>query len=101
MTFELAYALYSATGYSDTLRVWVSDDCGVSWYKAYEKFDNALTTVSSLYTVEFIPTSNDWRQETIDLTNYVNKNRVLIRFEHVTDYENNYILMMYHSCSSH
>lgn len=89
MSFELAYALYSATGYSDTLRVWVSGDCGVTWNKAYEKFDNALTTVSSLYTVEFIPTANDWRQETIDLTGYINNSRILIRFEHVTDYENN------------
>lgn len=89
MTFELAYALYSATGFSDTLRVWGSDDCGQTWTQLYEKFGTALTTVSSLQTTEFVPGANDWRQETIDLSAYVNSADVQIRFEHVNDYENN------------
>jgi hypothetical protein len=89
MTFELAYALYSATGYSDTLRVWASDDCGVTWSTIYEKFDNNLTTVSNVVTTEFVPTSNEWRQETIDLSAYANSSDVQLRFEHVCDYENN------------
>ncbi len=89
MTFELAYALYSATGYSDTLRVLASDDCGLSWTELYEKYDNNLTTVTSLYTSEFVPAANDWRQETIDLSAYSSSSDVLIRFEHVCDYENN------------
>ncbi|MCH2021514.1 MAG: choice-of-anchor J domain-containing protein [Saprospiraceae bacterium] len=89
MTFELAYALYSATGYSDTLRIWGSDDCGQTWTELYEKFDSDLTTISSLQTTEFIPNSNNWRMETIDLTAYSNSPDVLIRFEHVCDYENN------------
>jgi hypothetical protein len=89
MTFELAYALYSATGYSDTLRVWGSDDCGQTWTQLYEKFDSDLTTITSLQTTEFVPSANDWRMETIDLSAYSSSPDVLIRFEHVCDYENN------------
>lgn len=89
MTFELAYALYSSTGYSDTLRVLVSKDCGASWDVVYEKFDNALTTVSNIVTTEFIPTSSQWRQENVDLSAYTSFNDVRVMLEHVTDYENN------------
>ncbi|MDC0230743.1 M43 family zinc metalloprotease [Aureispira] len=89
MTFELAYALYSATGYSDTLRIWGSDDCGQTWTMLYEKFDNALTTISSLQTTEFIPGPNDWRMEMVDLSSYINSTDVTLLFEHVCDYENN------------
>jgi hypothetical protein len=89
MTFELAYALYSASGYSDTLRLWASDDCGISWTSIYEKYDNNLTTVSNVVTTEFVPNNNEWRQETIDLSAYANSNDVQLRFEHVCDYENN------------
>ncbi len=89
MTFELAYALYSASGYSDTLRLWASDDCGISWTSIYEKYDNNLTTVSNVVTTEFVPNNNEWRQEIIDLSAYANSNDVQLRFEHVCDYENN------------
>ena len=89
MTFEVAYALYSSTGYSDTLRVMVSKDCGASWDVVYEKFDNALTTVSNIVTTEFIPTSSQWRQESVDLSAYTSFNDVRVMLEHVTDYENN------------
>jgi hypothetical protein len=89
MNFELSYALYSATGYSDTLRVWASDDCGQTWTQMYEKAGNLLTTVAALSTVEFVPGTGDWRQETIDLSTYGNSSDVQLRFEHVCDYENN------------
>jgi hypothetical protein len=89
MSFELSYALYSASGFSDTLRVWASDDCGQTWTQLYEKSGTALTTVAALSTVEFVPGTGDWRQETIDLSTYGNASDVKVRFEHVCDYENN------------
>jgi hypothetical protein len=89
MTFELAYALYSASGFSDTLRVWVSDDCGLTWTNVYEKYDNNLSTVGSTVATEFVPVSSEWRMETIDLSAYGSSSDVSIRFEHVNDYENN------------
>lgn len=89
MSFELSYALYSASGFSDTLRVWASDDCGQTWSQVYEKSGNLLTTVANVVTTEFVPTAGDWRQETIDLSTYGSASDVQIRFEHVCDYENN------------
>lgn len=89
MSFELSYALFSASGFSDTLRVWASDDCGQTWAQVYEKAGNSLTTVSALSTIEFVPTAGDWRQEIIDLSAYGNSSDVKVRFEHVCDYENN------------
>lgn len=92
MNFELAYALFSATGYSDTLRVWASDDCGQTWTELYEKAGNALSTVSAVRTVEFVPAAGEWRQETIDLSAYGGASSVQVRFEHVSNYENNLYL---------
>lgn len=89
MSFELSYALFSASGFSDTLRVWASDDCGQTWTQLYEKAGSALSTVSGVRTSEFVPVAADWRQETINLSTYGNASDVKIRFEHVCDYENN------------
>jgi hypothetical protein len=92
MSFEMAYALFSASGYSDTLRVWASDDCGQTWTELYEKAGNALSTVSAVRTVEFVPVAGEWRQETIDLSAYGGASGVQVRFEHVSNYENNLYL---------
>jgi len=92
MTFELSYALFSTSGYSDTLRVWASDDCGQTWTELYEKAGNPLTTVAAVRTVEFVPVAGEWRQETIDLSAYAGASSVQVRFEHVSNYENNLYL---------
>lgn len=89
MTFELSYALFSAAGYSDTLRVFASDDCGQTWTQLYEKAGSSLTTVSGVRASEFVPVAGEWRQETLDLSTYRNSSNVKIRFEQVCDYENN------------
>jgi hypothetical protein len=89
MTFDLSYALFSAAGYSDTLRVFASDDCGQTWTQLYEKAGNSLTTVSGVSASEFVPVASEWRQEVLDLSAYRNSSNVKIRFEQVCDYENN------------
>lgn len=89
MTFDVAYALYTATGFSDTLQVWVSEDCGANWLKVYHKFDAALTTVPGIVTNVFIPNPTQWRKDTIDLSAFAGSTGLLIKFRHVTDYENN------------
>jgi len=89
LTFDRAYALYSATDYSDTLRVQVSTDCGTTWNTVYEKYDDALTTVTSTVTDAFIPTLSEWEQDVVDLSGFAGTDGVLVRFLHTTDYENN------------
>lgn len=74
LSFDVAHANY--LGYPDELKVVVSTDCGNSFIDAnilYTKSGSGLATVESR-TDEFFPTSaNDWRTESIDLTNYIGK----------------------------
>ncbi|WP_338152766.1 T9SS-dependent choice-of-anchor J family protein [Rufibacter ruber] len=93
LTFQLAYSLYSSSDYSDTLEVWVSTDCGVNYQRVYQKFGRSLTTTTPHYTdKEFVPTANQWRLETVDLSAFANTATALVKFRHVTEYENNLYL---------
>lgn len=90
LTFDVSYSLYSQTGFSDTLTVYVSTDCGASWTSVYQKFDQALTTVSPFFTTnQWVPTTSDhWRNEYVDLSAYANTVGVQIKFVGGNDYEN-------------
>jgi hypothetical protein len=94
LTFQLAYALYSESGFSDTLEVLVSTDCGQTFNRVYQKFGQALTTVTPYYTEdEFVPASaTQWRLENIDLSAYAAAKTAIIKFKHTTDFENNLYL---------
>lgn len=94
MTFEVAYRLLSdptqPTAWSDTLRIYVSTDCGTTWNMVYNKFATALTTIIPVYsTTPFVPTAPDWRLETINLAPYASSPNAIIKFRTVSDYENN------------
>lgn len=82
LTFDVAYAIQSAS-YPDSLIVYYSTDCGASWTKIYGKGGTALTTnggtpVASSY---FVPTTSQWRTETISLNNLVGQSKVMFSFE--------------------
>ncbi|MBK9355353.1 MAG: hypothetical protein IPN09_15720 [Bacteroidetes bacterium] len=44
LTFDVAYALYSSTGFSDTLEVYVQAGCDAPWQRGYKKFNPNLQT---------------------------------------------------------
>ncbi|HEY6160443.1 MAG TPA: choice-of-anchor V domain-containing protein [Bacteroidia bacterium] len=93
LTFEVAYRLYtnpsSNPNYSDTLTVYISTDCGVTWTQLYKKFSTALATATPPYsTSQFVPTSAQWRMETISLTPYASCSTALFRFVNTSSYEN-------------
>ncbi|MBP6640954.1 MAG: T9SS type A sorting domain-containing protein [Bacteroidia bacterium] len=94
VTFDLSYVLYSQTGYSDTLALYASTDCGTSWTEIYRKFDQALTTVTPYYLQSaFTPSSpNQWRNESVSLGQFVGNSNVIVKFVNITDYENNLYL---------
>lgn len=93
LSFQLAYSLLSPNGYSDTLEVWISTDCGTNYERLYSKAGQNLTTVRPYYTEdEFFPTSSQWRLETVDLADYAQYNTVFLKFRHITDFENNLFL---------
>lgn len=79
LTFDVAYARYSAT-YHDTLIVSVSNDCGATWTRLYAKGNTALATAPD-NTSGFIPTSSQWRTETISLNSYAGESALKIAIE--------------------
>lgn len=91
LTFNLAYAYYSAN-YHDSLIVSVSDDCGITYQRLYEKGDMMLATAPQTFAV-FVPQSvSDWRAEQIDLSAYAGIPGVIVRFEAKSGYGNNLYL---------
>ena len=94
MTFQVAYQMLSnpagTPSWSDSLRVDVSTDCGLTWTNLYFKYSTNLTTIIPTFsTTAFVPTQNDWRLETIDLSPYAGNENVMLRFKVSSDYENN------------
>lgn len=88
LNFDVAFARYDAT-YSDTLRVMISTNCGQTWQQIYLKGGTALSTAPD-YTVDlFVPTSTQWRTESINITSFAaGQGNVLIDFENHGHYGN-------------
>lgn len=87
LTFNVAYAQYSSS-YKDTIKVMVSTNCGTTWFTPYSKNGSALAT-APIATSSFVPTSSQWRTESIDLTPYVGNQAVYIKFHAGSNYGNN------------
>jgi hypothetical protein len=86
LSFDVSYRPYSAS-YSDRLRVDVSDDCGQSFSPVYFKQGLSLAT-GTYYNSTWTPTSaSDWRNDVVDLTNYVGSD-LIIRFVNINGYGN-------------
>lgn len=92
LTFDRAYARYSVSNY-DSLIVYISADCGITWEKIYSKGNLALVTNGQNSTTSaFIPTPADWVTDTIDLQPYQVTFPVQFKFENYNGYGNNLYL---------
>ncbi len=89
MTFELAFAVRS-TSSTDQLKVYASSTCGEFWAIRYTKSGTALST-AGLVSASFVPTANQWRQETVNLNSvsYNNKPNIRFKFEYTQNSGNN------------
>jgi PKD repeat protein len=88
MTFDVAYARFSATLF-DGLRIDVSTDCGATWPATiYNKTDTVLATVGDQGANWFPTAASDWRNEAVDLTAFAGQT-ILIRFVNINGYGNN------------
>jgi len=87
IVFDMAYAQYESTS-KDTLEVEISTDCGSTWNSVYSKSGQTLSTVSPTDD-EFIPSANDWRKDTIDLSAYDGQSTILIKFTGISNFGNN------------
>ena len=86
LTFDVAYTSYP--GYSDGLRVEVSNDCGATWSALYEKYGSDLATAPET-TSFFIPGTDDWRTDSVNISEYAGDSLVFIRFVSISGYGNN------------
>ena len=81
LTFDVAY-VRADNIYSDTLAVLVSKDCGATFTQAYLKGGKTLATVATDQgSPKFVPTKDQWRKETVDLSVYSGQANVMIVFQ--------------------
>jgi PKD repeat protein len=83
LTFKVAFAL-KATGNADRLTVGFSADCGKTWLLRYFKSGSALAT-APVTTGSFVPTSAQWRLETISMSAVNTYSNARVKFEMLTD----------------
>ncbi len=93
LTFKVAYArkdVYS----KDILQMRASPDCGHYWSIRYYKQGSSslITAQNDPVSGTFIPTEDDWREETVDLGYYLNKSYIMLKFM-VTSRGGNYLYM--------
>ena len=90
LNFNVAYARYSTTTASDSLIISISTNCGETWTRIYNKGSIGLSTVgNTVVTTSFVPTATQWRNETLNLNNYIGNDKVQIRFQNKSNYGNN------------
>ena len=96
LSFQVAAAVQtdpSAAGNVwDTLQVLVSTDCGNTYTSLYKKWGNSLITRKTAVTQSFVPTSTEWRKDSIDLTAYVGTGPIMLAFLNSSGFENNIYL---------
>ena len=81
LTFDVAYVRADDV-YTDTIAVLVSKDCGLTFTEVYVKGGKTLATVpTDQGTPKFVPTSSQWRTETIDLAAFAGQGNVMVVFQ--------------------
>lgn len=95
-SFDLAAATYTdistAKNNWDTLEVLISSDCGKTYNSLYKKWGATLVTRMTPVTSDFVPTTGDWRRDSINLASYIGQSNLLLAFRNTTGYENNIYL---------
>ncbi len=80
-TFKLAYAKKVSSA-DDELKIYVSDNCGITWKIRYIKRGSQLVTNDgSLVSSEFIPQDDEWREESCSLFSFDKSSHIMIKFE--------------------
>ena len=84
--FDVAYARWGS-GYSDSLQVVVSTDCFQTAQILYFKGGEILATSPDNQSF-FIPTNQQWRKDSVDLSAYANLGDLQIAFRNIGDWGN-------------
>jgi len=84
--FDVANAGYNSL-YVDSLAVLASTDCGATWTQLYLKGGTTLATAPD-DTTAFVPTSGQWRTDTININAYAGISSVQFQFQLMSGYAN-------------
>ncbi len=87
INFMVAHAQYQTS--NDALKLQISTDCGLNWVDAFNKAGATLATAPSTTAAFNSVAASQWRQESVDISNYNGNSDLLIRFEATSDYGNN------------
>jgi len=89
ITFKVAYAQKNNTSI-DKLRVLISKNCGYTWIPRYSRIGVSLATNGGGYVAStFLPSANQWREETVSISALANSPNALIQFEFTSEGGNN------------
>jgi photosystem II stability/assembly factor-like uncharacterized protein len=86
LKFDVAYARWGS-GYSDTLQVLASTDCGESYQSLYLKGGTYLATTPDNQSF-YIPSASEWRTDSIDLAAFSNETNLQLAFRNIGRYGN-------------
>ncbi|MFN3940832.1 MAG: T9SS type A sorting domain-containing protein, partial [Chitinophagales bacterium] len=82
LTFDVAYTPYSS-GYTDTLAVLVTTDCGETFTQLYYAGGFDLATAPPYSGGYFIPANNQWRNDTVHLNAFIGEANAIIVFRNI------------------
>jgi PKD repeat protein len=83
-TFKVAHQRQSSTA-SEKLQVYSSTNCGQTWNLRYSKNGSALATVSTINANSFVPTSTQWRTESVSISSLLTQTNVWFKFVFTAD----------------
>ena len=86
LKFDVAYARWGS-GYSDTLEILASTDCGATYQSLYLKGGTDLAT-SPDFQDYFTPNASQWRTDSIDLSTFTIVENLQIAFRNIGRYGN-------------
>ncbi|GGB80056.1 M43 family zinc metalloprotease [Dyadobacter sediminis] len=96
VSFQVAAATYTnasaVQNVWDTLQVMISTDCGQTYTSVYKKWGSSLVTRNSAIQTAFVPNANEWRQEQINITRFIDSGEILVAFVNTNGNENDIFL---------
>ncbi|MCW5908632.1 MAG: PKD domain-containing protein [Chitinophagales bacterium] len=89
--WDYAYAPYTQSGYSDSLEVFYSTNCGTTWTSIWKKGGSSLATATATSS-NFVPTSSQWKTDSVSLASLNGQANVRFAFVNTNRYGNNIFL---------
>ena len=82
--FDLAYARRSGNT-NDILEVYISDDCGRTWTRRWDRecnedVDDLSTNGGGNIVFPYTPSDSHWEQQSVNINNYVGRSNVSLKF---------------------